>query len=229
MASDTRLDYFNDKIISGEKYQEVYLVADCIRKTFYIDGAKIGIQFLGIGYFPDIDDKKYPLAHFIEKLRNKKYENDLQINARSIFDFLTEISIEGDTGQYIQGIMAGFNKKNEPFICTFNTYNNTFEIKEFDVGQFIDSEKNGTYFPDTDPKAIEEINKRINQKSKEKYWHIGGPVEILKINREGGVFIQENGRLFNGSQEDLLNYFNGNIEEIGGQVLKVPHCEKYTL
>lgn len=115
MASDTRLDYHHDKVINGEKYQEITAVADCIRKTFFIDKAKIGIQFLGIGYFPDTDGEKYPLSYFISKIYSKKYGKNFKTNAQTIFDFFKEISKKGDTGQYVKGIMSGFSKHNKSF------------------------------------------------------------------------------------------------------------------
>lgn len=226
MASDTRLDYHHDKIINGEKYQEITATADCIRKTFFINKAKVGIQFLGIGYFP-ADGEKYPLSHFISELYGKKYGKDFETNARTIFNFFKEISKEGDTGQYVKGIISGFSKNNKSYVCTFNTYNNDFEIKEFNEGQFVDSENNINIFPHTEPETIEEINKRIKAKSVEKYWNIGGPVEILKITHRGGVFIQENKNLFYGTQKELENYFNNDIRKIDGQVLQTPYLEKY--
>ena len=65
MGSDTRLSYFNDIKLNGVRYQEITAIADCIRKTFYILSAQVGINFLGIGYFEDYelnDNNKYPFS-----------------------------------------------------------------------------------------------------------------------------------------------------------------------
>lgn len=227
MASDTRLNYHYDIEINGEKYQKIVAVADCIRKTFFIKKAKLGIQFLGIGYFADADGEKRPLSYFISKLYTKEYGKNFKINAKIIFDFLKTISKEGSTGKYIKGIMSGFSIDNKSYICTFNTYNNDFEIKGFNVGQFVDSENNTNTFPVTDSEAIEEINKRINEASEKKYWKIGGPVEILKISRKEGIFVQENTKLFDGTQKELVSYFKNDISKINGHILKKPYLEKY--
>lgn len=227
MASDTRLNYHYDKEIKGEKYQEIVAVADCIRKTFFIQKAKLGIQFLGIGYFANANGEKRPLSYFINKLYSKKYGENFKINAQIIFDFLKTISKEGDTGKYIKGIMTGFSKNNKAYICTFNTYNNDFKTKEFKVKQSVDSENNTNIFPITNSEAIEEINKRINEASKKKYWNIGGPVEILEINREEGRFVQKNTKLFDGSQKELVSYFKNDISKINGRIFKKPYLKKY--
>jgi len=227
MASDTRLNYFNDKIINGEKYQEIVAVADCIRKTFFIKKARIGIQFLGIGYFPDVNDEEYPLSHFINKLYDEKYDEDFKTNAQTIFNFLKKISKQGNNRQYVKGVISRFSKNDESYLCIFNTYNDNFEIGEFNVGQFVDSEDNSNPFPNIEAEAIMEINRRINKASEKKYWCIGGPIEILKITSKEGIFIQENTRLFNGTKRKLVNHFNNDIKKINGQILQFYHLEKY--
>ena len=227
MASDTRLNYHYDKEINGEKFQVIIAVADCIRKTFFIDKAKIGIQFLGIGYFPDDDGEEYPLSHFVRKLYDEKYSENFKKNAQIIFDFFKKISKEGDTGRYVKGIMAGFSENNKSYVCIFNTYNNDFEIKELNVGQFIDSENNKTQFPCGREEAIEEINKRITRKSKEKFRIIGGPIEILEITPEKALFIQESKNLFEGSKRELVKCLEINPQKINGYILPQPHFEKY--
>lgn len=125
--------------------------------------------------------------------------------------------------------MGGFGKNNKSYVCLFNTYNDNFEIKEFNVGQFMDSENNTNPFPDIESEAIKEIEERINKKAEEKYWNIGGPIEILKITLQNGEFIKENPNLFNGTYKELVNYFKKDPKKINGRILENPHREKYNL
>jgi hypothetical protein len=229
MASDTRLNYFDEVTLNGKKYQRIIAVADCIRKTFFIEKAKIGIQFLGIGFFQDIDGEKYPLSHFVSRIDNMLplYGYDFEANSKKIFEFLKGISRAGDTGRYVIGIMSGFSKNGVSYLCDFNTYNNEFEIKEFHTGLFVDSENNRNPFPTSEKEAIEEINKRIDSVAMKKCWSVGGPVEILKITYEGGVFIKENPKLFNGTQKELIDCFKSNINKINGIIFPNPILVEY--
>lgn len=229
MASDTRLNYFNDKIMDNEKYQEIICIADCIRKTFFIDKAKIGIQFLGIGYFPDVDSEKYPISHFIKKLEKEKYVKNFKTNAKNIFNFLKNISKEKDTGQYIKGVMSGFVKNNKAYVCIFNTFNNEFSINEFKIGEIVDSEGSDKHISFIETEVVAELIDRISKKALEKYWNIGGPIEILKITNKNGIFIRENKKIFNGTQKELINCFKSNLCKINGEILQNPYLEKYVL
>ena len=73
---------------------------------------------MGIGYFAD-GNEKYPLNHFIDELNRLSFTGVFEDNSRSIYDFLKRISIQGDTGNYVKGIMAGF-MKHQSFVCLFN-------------------------------------------------------------------------------------------------------------
>ena len=227
MASDSRLNYFNDKIIDGKRCQEIVAIADCIEKTFFIESAAIGIQFLGIGYFPD-NGENYPLAHFKAKLEKLDYDKDFNKDSRRIFNFLSEMSIVNNTGQYVKGIMTGF--KNEiSFVATFNTFNNEYNIQQLFQGNFIDSENNKNQLPVNEQEAIIEIKNRITEKEKEKWWTIGGPIDILKITNNSFEFIEKNKSTFNGNQNELIDNFKNNISHINGKVLETPKIEKYNL
>ena len=226
MASDTRLNYFNDIEIEGDKHQKITLTADCIQKTFYIKKAKMGIQFLGIGYFPD-GENKYPLSHFINQLESLKYVKNFKINSKTIFDFFNSLSNEEDTGQYVKGIMTGFVKK-KAHITTFNTFDGTFECIEFGIGKHVDSEGNKNDFSRNEEQVITEIKRRINLKEEEKWWSIGGPIDILKITQEGGKFLTLNKNSFKGTQSELLHCFQNDIGKINGKILKEPKIIKYS-
>ncbi|OHD12663.1 MAG: hypothetical protein A2086_09370 [Spirochaetes bacterium GWD1_27_9] len=226
MASDSRLNYFEDKIINGKKYQEITALADCIQKTFFLNKLRIGIQFLGIGYFPE-NGIKYPLNYFIRKADNIQYVKNFKINANNIYNFFNNLSINGDTGQYVKGICTSFIK-NKAYIATFNTFNNEFNCKELLVGQFIDSENNFEPFPRTEKEAIIEIKRRIKQKEIEKWWTIGGPIDILRITEKKTEFISKNSNVFNGTQDDLIYYFNNNIEKLNGKILNPSKLVEYS-
>jgi len=225
MASDSRLNYFNDKIIDGIKYQVITAIADCIQKTFFITSANIGIQFLGIGYFPDNGDN-YPLSHFINKLEELEYENDFMTNSRKIFDFFNDLSNENDTGQYVKGIMTGFNE-DIAYVSTFNTFNNENNSQQLFNGNQVDSEGNNNPIPDDEPSAIIEIKRRIQEKEDEKWWSIGGPIDILKITSDSFEFSEKNVNVFNGSQRLLIENFQNDIDSIQGRILREPKVIPY--
>lgn len=227
MASDSRLNYFQDKVINGQKYQEIIAIADCIEKTFFIESAQIGIQFVGIGYFPD-NGENYPLSHFIHKIEKLEFKNEFDEDSKIIFDFLLKMSEKNNTGQYVKGIMSGFNKDNS-YITSFNTINNQFDVQQIYPGQFIDSESNVRLLPVTEKETIEEIKSRIRDKEKEKWWTIGGSIDILQIKVESYRFIEKNTDIFDGTQKELLDSFKNNIKKINGKILDIPKIEKYSL
>lgn len=227
MASDTRLNYHNDKIINGEKCQEIVAIADCLQKTFFIKKAKIGIQFLGIGYFAD-GTEKYPLSHFLDKIEELQFVKNFKTNCRTIYDFLKKISTEGDTGNYVKGIMAGFAKKKST-ACIFNTYNGEFSLKELNVGNFIDSEGNGTTISSNTDIAKKEIIERIKERSRDKWWNIGDQVEILAITEKGANFILKSSSIFNGNMTSLIEKLRFSPESINGHIISPPRIEKYDL
>lgn len=227
MASDSRLNYFHDKVVNGERCQEITAIADCMEKTFFIESANIGIQFQGIGYFPD-NGENYPIAHFIESLENINYEHDFVKDSKKIFDFFYKMSVENDTGQYVKGIMTGFDN-GISYIATFNTFNNQFSTQQLFPGNFVDSENSNNQVPVNEKEAIAEIKNRIKQKEKEKWWTIGGPIDILKITNDSFEFIEKNTNTFCGNQNELLDNFKNNIGKINGKILKTPKTEKYNL
>ena len=227
MASDTRLNYHNDKVINGKKHQEIVAIADCIQKTFFVKKAKIGIQFLGIGYFAD-GKEKYPLSHFLNELEKLSYVKTFKVNCRNIYDFLKGISTEGDTGNYVKGVMAGFMKK-KSFVCLFNTYNNDFNVKELGIGQFVDSERNETPISSVTDNAKKEIVERIQKKSKVKWWNIGEQVEMLAITEKNADFPLKSSAIFNGNMTNLLEKLRFSPESINGRIISPPHIEEYNL
>lgn len=230
MSSDTRLNYFKDVEKDGIRYQKVMAIADCIRKTFYISIAQVGINFSGIGFFKDKDivgDDKYPLSHFIQKLNNQKIEGSIEDKFLYLYHYFVSISDSLNTGQYVMGIMTGF-EKGVPYVCTFNTYNNTFESKEFQEGKFVDSENNNNQFSQEHLEIINEMNKRIKQKSAEKPYYIGGDIEIMELFSDGTYeYIQESNTIFNGTFNELLSKFNSDINIINGRIIDPPVFQKY--
>ncbi|OGS20066.1 MAG: hypothetical protein A3J83_03595 [Elusimicrobia bacterium RIFOXYA2_FULL_40_6] len=228
MGSDTRLSYFNDIEQNGVLCQQIAAVADCIQKTFYIRNARLGIHFLGIGYFPD-NTKSYPLSHFVDKLEQLTYTANIKNDCTAIFNYLIKLSKKGNTGQYIKGNMSGFSK-GKAYICTFNTFNNQFNIQEFHIGNFVDSENDKTPFPSKRGEAIKEINTRIENKSQVQPWDIGGPVEILEIDKHNSFnFIQKNENTFSGAKDELVYCFNNDIKKINGTLIDPPKIVKYRL
>jgi hypothetical protein len=227
MASDSRLNYFEDKVINGQKSQEIIAIADCIEKTFFIESAQIGIQFLGIGYFPD-NGENYPLSHFIHKMEKLDFKNEFDADSKKIFDFLLKMSEENNTGKYIKGVMSWFNKNNS-YIASFNTFNNQFDVQQIYPGQFIDSESNVKSLPVAEKETIKDIKSRIRDKEKEKWWTIGGSIDILQIKAESYEFIEKNTDIFDGTQKELLDSFKNNIKKINGKILDIPKIVKYSL
>jgi len=227
MASDSRLNYFHDKVVNEEKCQVITAIADCIKKTFFVKSAKIGIQFLGIGYFPD-NGENYPLSHFIYKLEKLCFENDFPKDSKKVFDFLLNMSVKNNTGQYVKGIMAGF-RNNISYIATFNTFDNEFNVQQIYPGNFVDSENNNNQISIIEKEAIDEIKKRIKDKEKEKWWSIGGQIDLLQIKNNSFEFLEKNPNVFEGNQKELINNFNNNIKKINGKILQNPIIEKYNL
>ncbi len=214
MASDSRMNYFKDREINGEKYQEIIAVADGIQKTFFIENLKIGIQFLGAGFFPE-GNKKYPLSYFIEKLRSKK-SYSVEENFKTIFDFFKNLSVEKDTGQYIKGVMCAIDSGNKK-VCLFNTFNTDFRVVELHEGNGIDSEEMEGDFGKNEVDITKEIKRRINIKSKEKWRYIGGDITLLKIEEDSFCF--------------LLNFNESfkSFNEIKWRIFSHPVLEKYQL
>ena len=232
LASDSRLHYFKDVTQLGEKYKLITAIADCIQKTFYIKKAKIGIQFLGIGYFQSSDSENYPISHFIPLVNQLdfKYRNFTK-KCTLVYDFLKKLSEERNTGQYMKGVMAGFNN-HKKHICTFNTYNNSFEIKEILNGQYINSENTKLSIDAThidENRVLGQIRINILESGARKPHSIGGPIDILKVTEYSAKFIQKNTNLFSGNQSELISAFNSDVSLINGRILRSPIMEKYSL
>jgi len=227
MASDTRLNYFSDKVIGGEKYMEITAIADCIRKTFYIEAATVGIQFLGIGYFED-QGQRYPLCHFLPQVEELDYMGTFEGDCRTVFTFLQGLSCVGGTQQYVKGVMAGFDGSNAR-VCLFNTFNNDFRVKLLDVGQFVDSEGCHSPLPESEEAAVEAIKRRIQGTSKSRWWEIGDEVEVLSIARKGARYILQGSNLFEGTQSELLDRLTSAPESINGHAVRPSHLSKYNL
>lgn len=230
MSSDTRLNYFNDVELDGVRYQRVIAIADCIRKTFYITSAQVGINFLGIGYFEDKElgnTNKYPLSHFIHKLNSHKIDGNIKAKFQYIFKYFVSISESHNTGQYVKGVMTGY-KRGVSYVCTFNTYDNTFDYGELPIGSFVDSENNKNLFPRNRQNIIKEIDKRIKQKSIERPYYIGDDIEIMELLPNGTFkYIQESNHIFNGTHQELVNNFNTDIDKINGKLINPPILQKY--
>lgn len=225
MASDSRLNFFNDKTINGVRCQEIFATADCIQKTFFILSANIGIQFQGIGYFPD-NGECYPLGYFIEKIENLEFKDDFSTNSKLIYDFFVGISNVNDTGQYVKGIMTGFEKENA-YITIFNTFNNDYQQQQLVLGNQVDSEGNGDLISNNTIEAIASIKQRINIKENQQWWNIGGPIDILKITMDSAEFVEINRNVFNGSQKELIYNFQNNLEKIQGKIFREPKILPY--
>jgi len=212
MASDSRLNYFKDKIIDGEKHQEILAIADGIKKTFFIESLRIGIQFLGIGFFQE-NEERYPISYFIKKLEGKE-SNSIEESFEIAFNFFKDLSIEGDTGQYVKGVMSAIDGENKK-VCLFNTINNDFRIKILTQNQFIDSENNKEDFSSNENELIEEIKERIIEKSKEKWWTIGEEITLLKLEKDSFSFLSD-------FEEDLENF-----NKIKWRRINPPKLDKY--
>jgi len=236
MASDTRLNYHEETIENGQKYILIKLVADCCRKIFFLNKIKIGIQFIGIGYLQENDGKKYHLSHFLPLLQNGiKQEDEINFKFKKIYENLRKITTPGDTGNYVNGVMAGFYK-NTPYIATFNTFNKDDSLDIYHVHDnisFVDSEKildlEKLKQLKTEKEIIEEINDTIKLSSKNKPHLIGEEVEILKITNKEANYIQESKNLFFGNYDELMFYFKNNLFAINGQILTSPIKEKINL
>jgi hypothetical protein len=212
-------------LINGVRNQEILATADCIQKTFFISSAKIGIQFLGIGYFSDNGDK-FPLGHFISKLENIAYKGDFKTDAQLIYDFFNNMSQANDTGQYVKGIMTGF-ENGTAFISTFNTYNDDYNFQQLQIGNQVDSEGNNELIPNSTFEAVIDIKDRIKKKETEKWWNIGGTIDILKITPNTHEFIEKNDNVFNGSQSELIYNFQNNLSGINGKIFNIPKILPY--
>lgn len=230
MGSDTRLNIFHDVEINGIKYQKITAIADCIRKTFYISSAQVGINFLGIGYFEDDElnnNNKYPLSHFIKKLNNQIIKGSAKDKFNFIYQYFISLSEHQNTGQYVKGIMTCF-KNDSSYVCTFNTYNNSFKISELQMENFVDSENNRNSFPSSRQSIITEINNRIKQKSFEKPYSIGGPIEIIELLPDNTFqYVQKSNYIFNGTHQELISCFNTNINKINGKIINPPVLQRY--
>lgn len=225
MASDSRLNYFSDKVINGVRCQEITAIADCIQKTFFIRNANIGIQFSGIGYFPD-NGEGYPLGYFIEKIENLKFVDDFTTKSKLIYDYFVGLSNVNDTGQYVKGVMAGFENKSA-YITTFNTFNNDYQQQQLMQGNQVDSEGNGILISNNTIEALNSIKQRINTKANLRWWNIGGTIDILKITEDSSEFIEKNSNVFNGSHKELIYNFQNNLERIQGKILREPKIVPY--
>ena len=226
MASDTRLNYHNEGVgENGEKYMVIRQVADCCRKTFFLESAKIGIPFIGIGFLED-GDKRYHLSHFLLDIEaNVLATDNIELRMEQVFKNLKKITTEGDIGNYVNGVMAGYSN-DDPFIATFNTFNGNLNIKKVQSGDILDSEKKLTGSQDSQVKIIEQINDAIKHTSMLKPHLVGKEVEILKITKHKAEYIQEAKKLFSGSQEKLLKDFRENPSKINGKILESPVVEK---
>lgn len=230
MASDTRLNYHEEIEEDGNTYQLIKLTADCIRKTFYLEKANLGIQFIGIGYLLD-GTSRYPLSHFLPKLEKKiKRKQGIKLRIKIVLNNLKEITNVGNTGNYVNGVISGI-ENNTMYICTFNTFNknNNLDIKEVKCGQFVDSEKIIDKLENNEELIINQINETIENSSKNKPQSIGDEVEILKITKNGALYIKEGKNLFYGDQKELFNLFQTDLSRINGKILNPPIKEKINL
>ena len=231
LASDTRLNYHQEIMENGEKYQLIKVIADCCRKTFFLEKAKVGIQFIGIGYLKDYDGKKYHLSYFIPRIEKGIKENDkIQNKFQKIYSNLRKITTSGDTSNFVNGTMAGYFE-NKPFIATFNTFNTNDKLKIIKArpGSFIDSEKRLQRISILESDAINEIIKIIQNTSKEKPHLIGDEVEILRVTKNKAKYIREAQNLFYGTQDELIENFKNNLSLINGKFLDPPVKEKINL
>lgn len=211
MASDSRMHDFIDREIGGVMYKEIRAISDGIQKTFFLENPNIGIQFFGNGVLP-YEGKKFPLSYFIKKLKNIQGAS-IEENFAMIFNFFKDLSIEGNTGQYVRGIMSAIDG-NDKKVCMFNTFDNSFETRVFPAGVCIQNEKVGGNFSLGKSEIIKEIKRRISKKSREKWWAIGGDITLLEITKDSHSFIL-------GFEEDLDN--------LKWKPINPPKLEKYNL
>jgi len=230
MASDTRLNYHEIEEKNNEKYQVIKLVADCTRKTFYLKKAKLGIQFIGIGYLKD-GTQKHHLSHFLPKIESGiKKKQGIKLKIKIILNNLNQITTQGDEGNFVNGVISGFDG-NHMYIATFNTFNSDddLNITEARQGMFVDSEKGIKEIDKKETLAIDQICKTISDSSKNKPESIGEEVEILKITKKEGKYIKEGNELFYGDQKELFELMKNDLLKIKGEILKPPVVLKINL
>lgn len=231
MGSDTRLNIHDveKSPLTGEQFLVIRATADCIRKTFILKNIGIGIQFIGIGYFTH-NNEKYPLSFFIDSFTSdiEKYDS-LEMKFSKIFKKIKELTQEGNTSQYVNGVMTGYEDE-IPYICTFNTFENDFNITKCSVGGHVESGSHNGLIPSEKEKSIEYINKKIQEVSIKQPYDVGGKIEIIEIKSNGECFyIQESNSIFHGSHSELINKFNTNLNEISGVIFPKPHRIKLNL
>jgi hypothetical protein len=228
MASDSRLNFHNTEkdVKTGEIYQVITATADCIRKTFFLNKIKIGIQFIGIGYFQRGNDK-YPLNDFMDFIQQDVSDNEnIQARFHKVFKNLKRLTEAGNIGQYVNGVMTGY-QDNIPFICTFYTYSDEMDINSYEVGTYVESKPNSEKRPATKTEAVEYINRRISTLSTLSPQDNGGPIEILEIKPNGETYwLQQNNRLFQGPLSELIGLWQNNPDKINGKVLETPIRQK---
>jgi hypothetical protein len=228
MGSDSRLNYHNEEIdnSTGERFQVILAIADCIRKTLYLSDINIGIQFIGIGYFPE-NGQKYPISHFIPEILKGIIETDsITSKFKKIYDNLKRMTIKGNTGQYVNGVMAGY-ENGIPYITTFNTFIDDFTVNAYEVGTYVESESCNEIRPKDREKSIQYINDRITKISQLRPQDVGGPIEVLEIKPDGNYnWVQENKNIFEGTVEELFKKWNYEPESISGKILNPPIKQK---
>ncbi len=215
--------------MTGEKFQEIVAVADCIRKTFVIPPFNIGIQFIGIGYFPD-NGHKYPLSYFIPRLSEGIIGDDtIVIKFQKIYSNLKKLTQKENTGQYVNGIICGYENL-VPYIATFNTFIDNFNVNPYEIGAYVESQKCDDTRPSERDSAVKYLNEKIAAISQIRPQDVGGPIEVLEINPDGtNSFLQENDNLFDGNLEQLIYKWNNDIASINGQILNPPVRQKLNL
>ena len=231
MASDSRLNYHNEEVdnSTGERFQVIVATADCIRKTFVIDPLNIGIQFIGIGYFPE-NGVKYPISHFLPSLAAGIVEDDsIIIKFQKIYGNLKQLTQVGNTGQYVNGVMAGY-ENGIPFIATFNTFIDDFKVNSYEVGAYVESESCNDERQKARDKAIDYINEKIFKVSERRPQDVGGPIEILEIkSNASNSWLQENPKIFNGNLDQLIDKWRTDPDTIGGVFLNPPVRQKLSV
>lgn len=231
MGSDTRLNIHNIETnpTTGEQFQIINAVADCMRKTFMIKEFGIGIQFIGIGYF-NVNNEKYPLSYFIPSFSSDlKTTDSLETKFSKIFKKIIDLTQEKNTSQFVNGIMTGY-EDDIPYICTFNTFENDFQITKCSVGCHVESGNHNNENPVEKDKSIEYIKSKIKEVSSTRPQDVGGTIEILEIKSNGECsWIQESSSIFHGSHSELIDRFNNNPKEISGTIFPIPFRQKIDL
>lgn len=227
MASDTRLNYHKIKEKDNLKYQVTECIADCCRKTFFLPKAKIGIQFIGIGYLEEKNSKNH-LSYFLPKLEEGiKGTEGIKFRMKNIYKNLKKITDFNNLENYVNGIMAGFYKNNS-YIGAFNTYVSGEELKiiKTRTGSFVDSENRLKKISMVEEKTIDKIVDIIKKCSSEKSYLIGEEIEILKISLNNAEYIKQGKNLFCGTQKELLDKLQNNPSSINGKKLIPPVWSK---